>query len=522
MIEHASRAFGSVLRVVGKLSQPSEKWDVAVSLLLGLGLVFWIFVDHLDSDQLWFDETGQVLMSHGLGHFSEFGSKEGGLIEIWKANQSFNLDPGGFTILLHGWCKVAGTSPLALRVLPVAFVFLSLIFCGLIAYETVRKFSVGVLTFLIWFSSAVVLEQSLEVRAYSMEYCGVFFCCYALCALWRQPRGWGWWLMITFSACLFMGSRFSFWPIALGTAVLLFALSIIRQRPVFPVVVFLAGIVLVGLPIYFAIVHGEKATPGYMAQWIIGHPDADRGKVLSDTFLRHEAIMLHALGLIAFLGYCLSLSRKCFEPVVVPIVFASIMLLGFQLMSVIGLHPASFEIRWNISLHALYVISIMGVAGFVYLVVPRVWNRCFGFVEEKYCWPPLAGQQLIGVLIVCLAAMACSSVQRAREKFVPGVHERTVDLLREVVPDATLWLNKQALPTVHYFFRYSGLFDHDQVSIVSERVVPEEEIEDFVSKAKRSQTGDLLLVHNKVFLPEANENWAILTELGPSVLLQRK
>ena len=67
-------------------------------------LVFLFF--GLINPYLWLDEAGQFFISIGLNHFSEPLSPKGSYLDMISNNNEFNLDPGGFSVLLFFWLKI--------------------------------------------------------------------------------------------------------------------------------------------------------------------------------------------------------------------------------------------------------------------------------------------------------------------------------------------------------------------------------------------------------------------------------
>jgi hypothetical protein len=79
-----------------------------VLIVLGIYLVTFAAISkNLFTPYLWLDEAGQFWISKGLNHQSPPLSKENGLNEVIINNKYKNLDPGGFSILLHFWTYVS-------------------------------------------------------------------------------------------------------------------------------------------------------------------------------------------------------------------------------------------------------------------------------------------------------------------------------------------------------------------------------------------------------------------------------
>ena len=144
----------------------------------------FVWMGHQDFD---YDEAGQFWMAKGLHHFSEPYAKDGTISDIIENNRHYNLDPGGFTLILRFWLKFSDNI-YYLRLLPIIFYFLFIF----------GMFKIGKLLFnndllgLIFASLAVIPNlpipyfsipftiKSGYLRAYSMEMCGVAFSVYYL------------------------------------------------------------------------------------------------------------------------------------------------------------------------------------------------------------------------------------------------------------------------------------------------------------------------------------------------------
>lgn len=121
----------------------------------------------LKEPYLWFDESGQFFISLGLNHFSPPNELPGSFLDVIKNNNHYNLDPGGFTVLLYLWMKIS-TNYIWVRILPYLFFISSIFLLVDISnklYEFKNKWIFGLVIFLI----PQLVFRSLEIRAYTME-----------------------------------------------------------------------------------------------------------------------------------------------------------------------------------------------------------------------------------------------------------------------------------------------------------------------------------------------------------------
>jgi hypothetical protein len=149
-----------------------------VLLFIAFGLVLFKFcAENITNQNLWFDETGQFWMAKGLNHWSKPLSPEGTIADVIANNAKHNLDPGGFTILLH-FVTFLGNTPVILRILPFMFFLLSFILIVKIAFFWKQDNNICLLCGFVLFVSTLPPHYAFEVRAYSMEMFAVLFTLY--------------------------------------------------------------------------------------------------------------------------------------------------------------------------------------------------------------------------------------------------------------------------------------------------------------------------------------------------------
>lgn len=134
-------------------------------------ITFLAISKNLNTPYLHFDEAGQFFIAKGLNHDSNPLEKEKGLTYVIENNAFFNLDPGGFSILLHFWSKISN-SHIWLRFLPFLFfigIVLSFIY---LSYLWLKNLNIALLMGFIPILIPLVLNMGFEIRAYSMESLG--------------------------------------------------------------------------------------------------------------------------------------------------------------------------------------------------------------------------------------------------------------------------------------------------------------------------------------------------------------
>ena len=106
-------------------------------------------------------------------------AKVNGLKEVIDNNKYYNLDPGGFGILLHFWSYVSNHH-VWLRLLPFLFfigIVLSFVY---LSFLWLKDLNVALLMGFIPIFTPIVLSMGFELRAYSMECMGTIISIVAL------------------------------------------------------------------------------------------------------------------------------------------------------------------------------------------------------------------------------------------------------------------------------------------------------------------------------------------------------
>lgn len=130
--------------------------------------IAFVSLFQLSNGLFWYDESGQFFISQGLNHYSEPLETRKGIVDVILNNSHYNMDPGGFSILLYLWTFIS-TTPIFIRLLPLFF-FLGIL---LLTYFILKDCTsnqlyaeFGVLCIFLF----LIYENSVaELRAYTME-----------------------------------------------------------------------------------------------------------------------------------------------------------------------------------------------------------------------------------------------------------------------------------------------------------------------------------------------------------------
>lgn len=201
---------------------PIWPW-LAVALLCAAEFVaLSIFASwHLSRTAFWYDESMQFWMSLGVDGFGPPHTLPGGFRDVIHQNAVANLDPGGFTIIMWLWLKLA-TGEGWQRVLPFIFFLFGMACFGWMGWTRRRSMPFAVFSSLVPACDPLVLDYATEVRAYSMEFAGIALGCIVLDYATQRRE-----ILPALSAgvvfALFLGSRYSF---GLFAAAAFFALAV--------------------------------------------------------------------------------------------------------------------------------------------------------------------------------------------------------------------------------------------------------------------------------------------------------
>jgi hypothetical protein len=220
--------------IMGKTAQhPMWPW-LAIALLCTVAVAaLAIFASwHLSRTAFWYDESMQFWMSLGLDGFGPPHMPPSSFWDVVRNNAIANLDPGGFTIVMWLWLKLA-TDEIWQRALPFIFFLLGMACFGRMGWTRRRSIPFAVFSSLILAWDPLVLDYATEVRAYSMEFAGIAFGCVLLDKLtFHRETLPALFTGIVFAA--FLGSRYSFGLFAaaafLALAVITFGDTSINRR----------------------------------------------------------------------------------------------------------------------------------------------------------------------------------------------------------------------------------------------------------------------------------------------------
>lgn len=205
-------------------------WAKRVIVIISFLLIGFIIYQYLSYPWLWYDEAGQFWISKGLNHYSSPYETPQGLLQVIENNRYYNLDPGGFSILLHFWLFISNES-FFIRLFPLLFFICFSFFVYQYIYElTDRKFYAFLcsISFFLW---DVTARLMVEVRAYSMEICGIII------SLWLLNKYTKYGTIsvrhlffLSLVLCFFCTSRYDFIIYSFGFSIYIYTLILLHKK----------------------------------------------------------------------------------------------------------------------------------------------------------------------------------------------------------------------------------------------------------------------------------------------------
>ena len=331
-------------------------------------VVFSFLMLNLDNPNLWVDESGQFWISKGLNHVSEPLQQNGDLTDVIIQNQKYNLDPGGFSIILHFWSKVSNNHQW-LRTLPFLFFVLTVVLYVKIIYQWTKHETFSLIFGLVPAFSPTMIQYAFEVRAYSMECFGVAFCLWFIQKTERQ---------ITVVSSLVYGcilailvtSRYSM--IVPAAVVSLLYLINVFYRNEFGIASKIKFIFCYSLPLLISTALIYFVTLRYQ------NPSAKPPAYINGMTLKYGVSYLFEikffvpfillLGFIIFYVYVRNKFEEIGKKFDNYFWFLSGVNVIFIVLSIFGYYSYNFTSRWTISLHTLFLFSLSASASMGLLI----------------------------------------------------------------------------------------------------------------------------------------------------------
>jgi hypothetical protein len=421
--------------------------DLALGLVAAAALA-WFICNSLQWTAFWFDESVQFYISRGLCSFGPPGQEPGGVRHVLKQNARDNLDPGGFSLLLHFWL-LCGAGMAWQRALPLLFFLGGVAGLGWLGWRWRRDVRFAVFSALVSAAYPMLMNYANEVRAYSMEFAGVVCGCLVLDLLLEDPRP---------RRCLiggamigvFLSSRYSYVIFAVAVSVVFF-LQLLADRAI-PLPArakvalrFFAPLACIGIVILLKgfwpqyklrISYNNGEMLGYLAPYMASGTSVSQILQTLGTNL----FSLSALPLTVIPMAALALGRRVSPFYLLPLLTLAITALLWKW------HPWNMGAKWSSYLHALSAVMIV-----------RLSADVLGTLETSPAWfrirPRLAGP-LLAVVICALSTLAIVHRRPQSNNLVPILQYLEGAQLEE----RQVAVNIHWYPTLRYFCE-EGVFD---------------------------------------------------------------
>ncbi len=434
------RRIGLFLRKKGL----SHKWIRVIGIVLIWSLCLALFLrGNIQNPNFWFDESGQFWMAKGLNHYSDPFQSSGGIRDVLENNAGFNLDPGGFTVILHLWTLIS-TAPAWLRFLPMIFFLASMI---LVTKLSLIWHSHSPLP---WFSGLLLLtlrlpsKYALELRPYSMEMCSALlslYCYYQTKHIIKSPK---FALIAGISLGIMITSRYSALIFPWIVVVLIFfeliqtksSLKSLRNFGFFCFPILVSSILIL-LMLHFQ--NPSVNPPTYVLNLTIKEGN------LSQILFNLRALVVYLPFLIFIFLFFTKIKRGDFAPYRKYLVFSLFANGVFLILSILGKYPWSFTSRFDISINILMGISILPLL--VFMV-----DQISLLTKQKTVWK-MAFTLLLMVTIYKADSFKFPANDSVYENILNcGITENMHGLA-----------NINASPTIRYLFEYGPLQDVDGI-----------------------------------------------------------
>ncbi len=328
-------------------------------MLLGIYLVlFMLLIQNLRYPYLWYDEAVQFWISKGLSPDSEPYSTTGNIFDTIENNKHYNMDPGGFGIILHFWTLVSNHH-IWLRLLPFFF-FIGVVLAFIyLSFSWHKNLNIALTTGLIPIFYPMLLTVGFEVRGYSMEVLCTLLSMVALIRIKQKVtiRNLLTWSLIL---ALLMTSRYSAMVIVFVVSLYI---SLLIYKSNTSLKYKLLAITAYSTPLLLSLI--------YSFTFALRYQNTNIEPLYYLPYLsRNLTLLLDPLNLlyIFFISICifaLTLKNKFreirqYEPL---IYVTGLVTLIFMIFSFAGMHPWSFENRRCISMVTLGLLCFSALTG---------------------------------------------------------------------------------------------------------------------------------------------------------------
>lgn len=434
-----------IFNTIKKYIKKNQKYIFLIIVAFIWIIVLGVFVkDNISNPNFWFDESGQLLMAKGLNHYSPQFAEHGNLKDVVRNNAEFNLDPGGFTIILH-YLSMLSDHYVFLRLIPFVLFLCSMIIITKLSVTWRPKIVLSYFSGFILFVSILLPKYAFELRPYSMEMLVTVLCLYFAYKISNILDSKRYAVVSGSLLAVLLWSRYSalFSICALIGIIIYFVYkkgflkSYIINFIYFLLPIIISAICVFIFTLQYQNISGEP--PPYMQEIMF------KTGVISDILLNKKVfitiipfVMLTFLYLISFKNNFLKKNLKSYR---IYFVYTIILNFFFISLSILGKYSWSIIHRWDISTHVLFTIAWIPII-FVIIDVFDVWNKKVGkFVQV--------------VILICFLVYTINEAKDYKFVSYDATYDNIIDCGIEF--DSSVLINVSAYPTVKYLFEYGPL-----------------------------------------------------------------
>lgn len=337
---------------------------VFVSLCLVLYLsIYWFLYGGLTNPHLSFDEGGQFWLCKGLYHFSPINTPSGTFTEMMVFNRTWNMDPGGFSVIGFFWLKLSNLI-IWMRILPLIFSVLCLVYLYKILVLVRLESKEALVVCLFFFLSNSLVTYSFTFRAYSMEMFGVLMILYFILKHQFDLANAINLIKLTLILNVFVWSRYGFLINVIVINLLIFFLVYRNKQFNFNFIKKYLLIIVVPLSLnFFLIYHTEllyhfKGQPVPMYQQNFTLMYQPFFEMLKANLFSRRGLPFSILLLFLVVNYKYSIIKVGPN---IKLIFLWMILTHFItiLFSLLGLYPWYIQGRWGLTLEFISLFSLI-------------------------------------------------------------------------------------------------------------------------------------------------------------------
>lgn len=403
------------------------------STIIGLYLLIIGFSYECKMDPyLWFDEAGQFWIAKGLNHDSDPFSTTRGLLDVIENNSNYNMDPGGFSVILHLWSSVSNNY-LWLRTLPSLFFVFTILGWIYLSYRWTKNVKIAILLGFVPVLVPMLFNEAFELRAYSMEVLGCVVGCIVMDSLFRQisySKLLLWSCVLSF----FVTSRYSYVIVAFFISTYILYLifkqsETLRTKVLQTIVYVLPLFITLGLVYVLSM---RLQNPNLSALSYLPYLSSN----IKLLFRTESLWLFFDLAIILWVTF-INRNAEFIKPYVGLVYVTLVTNVTFLVISFLGLHPWSAETTRCISMITLVYISLSAILGMILkYAISKVNIQFF----------------LIGIVGLLFLSLYRSDVSESKER-----QNALTNYLQLNLDSAYVYVDRWESPCMRYQFEYGSL-----------------------------------------------------------------